>query len=72
MASYQPPRLLHTELFSKWIPGIGKAAELRRTSNFRRLIYLRTWAVPIPFLATRDAVATGYGGVYHAPPASST
>lgn len=56
--------LLHTELFSKWIPGIGKAAELRRPSNFRRLIYLRTWAVPIPFLATRDAVATGYGDVY--------
>ena len=63
VASVAAP-LLHPELYSKWIPGVGQAVELSRPSNFRKLLYVRAIRIPMPFLAVRDAVVTGYGDVY--------
>jgi hypothetical protein len=56
--------LLHPDLYAKWLPGIGQAVELNRASNFRKLLYVRSLRIPVPFLAVRDAVVTGYGDVY--------
>ena len=56
--------LLHPELMPQWLPGVGMCEKVGQVSNFRFQVYLRTIKIPIPFLAQRDAVVTGYGDIY--------
>ena len=56
--------LLHPELMPTWLPGVGTAEKLGQASNFRFQVYIRSIRIPVPFLAQRDAVVTGYGDIY--------
>jgi len=58
--------LLQPELYGSWIPGIKAALQVCRASNFRRFIHIKALTVPIPFLAPRHAVLTGYGDILSA------
>ena len=43
---------------------MGFSTQLDSKSRFRKTIYARAMKVPIPFLAMRDCVVTGYGDIY--------